>query len=533
MVDIRILQGHAVGSHGASAWRHAVRPTLVSADGGPWPLHDLASSRRVEGAALASNPPHALMARAGLATARLALALAPHAQRVLVLAGSGNNGGDGLVAARHLHEAGREVLVRHVGDLSSLPPDAQAAWSLARDNGVQTSPFDAGAHWHLQPQDIAIDALLGLGANRPPTGALAQAIAGLNNTPCTRLAIDIPSGLAPDTGTVAGEAAVRAHATLSLLTLKPGCFTADGRDHAGNVWWAPLGVDAAEPSAWLSGPALSATQASATGHSSHKGSFGDVLVVGGAQGMTGAAWLCAGAALAAGAGRVYLSLLAADKGSCGAAAELMLRDQGWQAPRALLQAMTVVCGSGGGEAVAATLPPLLAHAGRLVLDADALNAIAADAALRRQLQARGQRGQPTVLTPHPLEAARLLGCTTPEVQRDRLAAATRIASLFHGCAVLKGSGTVVAAPGRLPCINPTGNAALATAGTGDVLAGWTGGLWARRGGDATLDTAAEVATSACWLHGAAADRHRAQGQQGPLLAGKLAAAMAAAAALKG
>ncbi|MDE1928842.1 MAG: NAD(P)H-hydrate dehydratase, partial [Burkholderiales bacterium] len=159
---------------------------------------------------------------------------------------------------------------------------------------------------------------------------------------------------------------------------------------------------------------------------------------------------------------------------------------------------------------------------RLVLDADAINAIAAAATLQALLRRRADAGLATLLTPHPLEAARLLGASAAEVQRDRLGAATGIAAAFGAAVLLKGSGSIVAAPGRLPVINPSGNAALATAGTGDVLAGWAAGLWAQ----APLASADEIGTAAAWIHGDAADRWVAAGHAGALRAGSLIAAMA-------
>jgi hydroxyethylthiazole kinase-like uncharacterized protein yjeF len=237
-------------------------------------------------------------------------------------------------------------------------------------------------------------------------------------------------------------------------------------------------------------------------HTSHKGSYGDVAVVGGAPGMAGAAWLAARAALAAGAGRVYACLLD-DKAAQWDVQrpEIMSRSTWWTSAAPVLQATTVVCGCGGGGLVREALPPLLTHAGRLVLDADALNAVAADTALATLLAQRANRGLGTLLTPHPLEAARLLRIAAAQVQQDRLAAAHRLAAQFGATVLLKGSGTVIAAPHEIPCINPTGNAALATAGTGDVLAGWCGGLWAQ----APESAAVEIAVTAAWLHGRAAD----------------------------
>jgi hydroxyethylthiazole kinase-like uncharacterized protein yjeF len=200
----------------------------------------------------------------------------------------------------------------------------------------------------------------------------------------------------------------------------------------------------------------------------------------------------------------------------------MWRRSAWKLAPSTLGAATIVCGCGGGTAVRAALPALLAHAARLVLDADALNVVAADLPLQSLLRGRSTRGLPTLLTPHPLEAARLLGIHARDVQADRLAAASALAERF-GCAILlKGSGSVIAAPEVTPCINPTGNAALATAGSGDVLAGWAAGLWARQ----PAATASAIGTAAAWTHGDTADRHRARGRLGPLLAADLADRMA-------
>lgn len=468
-------------------------------------LHDTASSRAVESAALARHPPHELMRRAGLGVARLALAVAPFARRVWVAAGPGNNGGDGLVAATHLHRAGLAVQVTLLGDAGRLPPDAADALREARAAGVAVSPEAAGA-----PDvgvDLAIDALLGLGAVRPPQGAIADAVQRLNRSRGPCLAVDLPTGLHADSGRVLGDDAVRATHTLALLTLKPGLFTAAGRDHAGEVWFDTLGERAeVAPSAWLTGAADASDAIARRTHASHKGSFGDVAVVGGAAGMTGAALLAARAALAAGAGRVFVDLLGAGPALDARRPELMFRPGWWRSAPDALQRSTAVCGCGGGEAVGHALPVLLARVPRLVLDADALNAIAQDQTLRRLLDARAARGQATVLTPHPLEAARLLGATAVEVQADRLGAARALAERDGVVVLLKGSGSIVAAPRAVPSINPTGNALLASGGTGDVLAGFVGGLWAQSGDTDLAASARRAAVTAAWAHGLAADR---------------------------
>ena len=451
-----------------------------------WPLFDVAATRRIEQAAAAQLLPYTLMQRAGLAVARLALAIAPHAQTIWVACGPGNNGGDGLEAAVHLKRWGKQPVVTWLGDEATAPPDALASLRQAQGAGVAFSS-------QPPPQcQLVIDALLGIGSSRPLEGRMAQWAALINARQAPVLSVDVPSGLNADTGSGHG---VRASHTLSLLGLKPGLFTAGGRDACGTVWLDDLALAPSdEPSAWLGGPPAS----QARPHVSHKGSFGDVAVIGGAAGMTGAALLAASAALHGGAGRVFVALL--DGGGMTVDApqpELMFRP--WDSLD--LAALHVACGCGGGDAVKATLPKVLSTARSLVLDADALNALAADSALQSLLQARSRReGRATVLTPHPLEAARLLGSTTAQVQADRLAAVRELAQRFGCVVLLKGSGTVVAAANRAPMINPTGNARLATAGTGDVLAGMIAARLAQ--GAAPF----EAAAAAAYAHGAAADR---------------------------
>jgi hydroxyethylthiazole kinase-like uncharacterized protein yjeF len=498
-----------------------LRPVTSS---GMWPLHGREASRRIEQDALGAEAPHALMRRAGASVARLALAIAPHAQSAWIAAGPGNNGGDGLEAAIHLLRAGRHVVVTLLGDAARLPADASDALSRARDAGVTIGPaLPEGSAF-----DLAVDALLGMGATRAPQDLLSEAIERLNAHRGPVLSVDLPSGLHADTGQPLGSSAVRAQHTLSLLTLKPGLFTGSGHDHAGQVWLDTLNVvPSADPDAMLGSESALARVLRPRPHASHKGSFGDVLVIGGAPGMTGAAMLAGRAALALGAGRVYVSTLAQPLPALDASQpELMLRPLEHATERTVLAASTVVCGCGGGREIAAVLPAVLHHAARVVLDADALNAIAADPALLQRVRARTARGQPTIATPHPLEAARLLRTAPADVQGDRLACATALAEHLLACVVLKGSGSIVASPGTTPSINPTGNALLASAGTGDVLAGAIGALWGACGEASAHD----VAMAAAWLHGAAADDAAAAGAVTPLTAGHLIAAMCRVAA---
>lgn len=466
----------------------------------PWPLHDTAASRQAEAAASAALAPHTLMQRAGLAVARLAMAVAPHARTVWIACGPGNNGGDGFEAAVHLKAWGKDVVVTWAGDEEHAPADAAASLQRARSAGVQFAS-EVPARF-----DVGIDAMLGLGVGRPLEGRLAEWSAALR-TPAPVLAVDLPSGLSTDTGT---GMPVRATHTLSLLTLKPGLFTGVGRDHAGDVWFDDLDAQHPVPaSAWLTGAAARAGRP----HDSHKGRFGDVAIVGGAPGMVGAALLAGTAALHAGAGRVFVAVL----GEGGPVVDPAQPDLMFRHSDALdLANVTVACGCGGGEAVRQVLPKVIAGARELVLDADALNAVSANRGLQSLLAARGARGAPTVLTPHPLEAARLLGASTADVQADRLSCAQKIADRFGCVVVLKGSGSVTAAPGKPPFVNPTGSGRLATGGTGDVLAGL---ISARLHGCGDVQLAAAQAVHE---HGSLADAWPAQR---PLTASALARAL--------
>ena len=548
------------------------------------------------------------MHRAGLAVARLSLALAPHAKCIWIACGPGNNGGDGFEAALHLHQWGKQVTVTCIEPSSKgLPADAAAARKRAEAAGVR---FAAQPPPHF---DFCIDALLGIGRTaalpgkghtaalpgkghtaalpeepdgaahpRPGTAQMLAWLEIMRASFAPRLAVDVPTGLDSDAGALrselagtlakvsgqnvprmkspnqkesegamhSGAASARitsaiAVFTLSLLTLKPGLLTAQGKDVAGEVWFDSLDVSPVgePPSATMLGAdgvaPVGRLQRMSAAHSAHKGVFGDVAVVGGHSAanshMVGAALLAAHAALHAGAGRVFVSLLGQDPAQKSEQKsrnapvqsrpltvdtlqpELMFRNI-----EALdLATCTVVCGCGGGSSVKTVLPHILRMARQLVLDADALNAIAADAELVKLLKARSSGGTTqlgaakTILTPHPLEAARLLGTTAATVQSDRLGAARQLAEMTGAVVVLKGSGTLIctlnyaddaddasyAGISRLTsCINSTGNPLLATAGTGDVLAGMVGAQLAH--GLPAFD----AACSAVFAHGKIADR---------------------------
>jgi ADP-dependent NAD(P)H-hydrate dehydratase / NAD(P)H-hydrate epimerase len=450
-----------------------------------YPLLGTGALRTLEHRTQATLPQHALMERAGLALAQLALAYAPHANTVWIACGRGNNGGDGLHAARHLQQWGKSPQVSLTDGNTTLPADAADALQKAQQAGIQfvTSP---PSEW-----DLAIDALCGAGLRQAPYGAVAALIQQLNAGAGITLCADLPSGLAGDTGFAAGDC-VRARATLAFLALQPGLFTGQGRDVCGDVWLNTLDIEPVSMGdAWLGEP----DNVPPRNHDSHKGKFGDLAVVGGAKGMAGAAVLAATAGLHGGAGRVFLALLdpSADSAALSREPALMCR----AVADLSMDSMAVVAGCGGGDTIAHHLPKLITEAAGLVLDADALNILAAKRDLQKLLVQRPV-GR-TVITPHPLEAARLLDCSTAEVQADRVHCAQTLANTLQCTVVLKGTGSIVATPFAAPWINTTGNPRLASGGTGDVLAGLVGAYLAQ---GMQGDKAARLAV---YQHGHAAD----------------------------
>ncbi|MGC7402676.1 NAD(P)H-hydrate dehydratase [Pandoraea pneumonica] len=473
----------------------------------PLPLYLPTDLRDVERASAAQLPPHTLMARAGAAVADWlyghlpALATAGR-QPVLLLAGPGNNGGDAYVAARELHRRG--VLV----DVWQLSPPStdDARWAHAQAVGVGVPIRPAPDTWPA-PFTYAwiVDGLFGIGLSRPLDGAAGRLVENIgyahaHGTPV--LAIDIPSGLGAATGVVRGPV-IRADVTIAMLGACPGLLTGEGRDIAGRVLIATLGADSAlSTAASASGlstntPAAFLASLPQRHHATHKGTYGSLAVLGGYDGMIGAPLLSARTALMLGAGRVYVGFVAHDTPAWDPVhPELMLRlAEGIDF--AAMQAVAIGPGLGTSAASAACLSRVLAFEHTpLVLDADALNLLAAEPSLAERVRARPG---PTVLTPHPLEAARLAGCDVPRIQSDRLASARALARHFGATVVLKGSGTVID-DGTRAWINTTGNAGLATAGTGDVLTGSIGALLAQG------MTATSAALAGVWLHGRAAER---------------------------
>lgn len=473
-------------------------------------LYRIAQVRAIEHAALASLPAGTLMKRAGAAVAHAAHKLITSTSGkacILVTAGPGNNGGDALEAAALLAAKGHDVSIVMPQIAANAPADARHALDKARQSAACFIPVESllQATSHSPSWDLVIDGLFGIGLTRAIDGAFAALIAYMNAQSCPCLAVDMPSGLDADHGTIVGGTgiAVRASSTVSFIADKPGLHTAQGRDHAGAVVIDTLSIDASlypAPIAHLNTPGMFRHLTASRPHASHKGSYGDLSVVGGAQGMGGAVLLAARMGAMAGAGRVYAGFLDAAPAFDPLHPELMCRD----AATLSLSSGAIVAGPGLGLSRHANdaLVRVLASELPAVLDADALNLIAAEPALQQKTR---QRRAPTLLTPHPLEAARLLGASASEVQADRLGTAQELAAFFMSTVILKGSGTVMTDPDGRIVINTTGNPALATAGTGDVLAGLCGSLLAQHW------PVWETALGAVWIHGAAADQMVADG----------------------
>jgi hydroxyethylthiazole kinase-like uncharacterized protein yjeF len=431
------------------------------------PIYLTRDIRRIEEAA--KDVP--LMQRAGAAAAELAAQLAADtAKDVLVLAGPGNNGGDARIAADLLKQKFFRVTLATAAEAATLPVDKR--WGLV------------------------VDGLFGIGLARDIDGDYAKLVSYANAQDCPVLALDIPSGIASDTGRVLGHA-VRATHTITFIALKPGLLTLDGPDHCGEVTVAELGLDARKlvrPMGWTAAAQLFADMLKPRPQNFHKGLAGSLAILGGAAGMTGAALLAGRAALKLGAGRVYVGMLE-ELSLDPATPELMLRHPD-DALGQDLDAIVVGPGLGQSERADALVGAVLASDIPCVLDADALNLVADDKDLRA---ACANRRADTLLTPHPAEAARLLGAKTAEVQQDRLAAAQRLSRELNANVVLKGNGSVMVARDGHWFVNTSGNAGMASAGMGDVLSGILGALLAQKmSGEAALVLGVH-------LHGLAAD----------------------------
>ena len=434
----------------------------------------------------------------------------PRSQRIGIVCGPGNNGGDGYVLASHARACGRDVVVITLPDGTPRSDPARALHADWLAQGGTSQEFDGA----LPDVDLWVDALFGIGLARPPDGAAAGLIAALNASAVPVFALDVPSGVDADSGYAPGVA-VRADCTLQFIVGKRGLYTGNGRTLAGerliDDLQIPTALLASEPHAaeLLRADALRAWLPRRA-RNANKGHFGHVLCVGGDHGTGGAVMLSAHAALRCGAGLVsvatrasHVSALLSSRPEAMAHA---VEDSADFAP--LLQRATVIAvgpGMGQAEWGRALYSAALAVNKPLVIDADALNLLAQHPQLLRD----------AVLTPHPGEAARLLDVSVDAIQRDRFAAAQAIAERYAATVVLKGAGSVVTAPGEVPAIIDAGNPGMASGGMGDVL---TGAIAALR---AQGLIAFDAARCGALLHAAAGDAAARDGGERGLLASDL------------
>lgn len=451
-------------------------------------------------------PGYTLMCRAGAAAMDALQSYWPAAERLLVICGAGNNAGDGYVIARLARSAGLKVRVAALVAPQRLRGDAATAWSeYAAAGGALTD-------WHedlLADADVVVDALLGTGLDRPVSGAFAAVIQAINACGQGVLAVDIPSGLDADSGSALGVA-VHSDLTVTFVGLKQGLYLGAGPEHWRALRFADLDIPAEIPAGVrpclqrLAADRLPATLRPRA-RNAHKGSYGSLLLVGGGPGMPGAIRLAAEAALRCGAGLVRVAAWP-DNLTAILAGRPEIICHGVETPdqfEALLdQSSAVVLGPGLGQTSWARQlwQRVLDSDLPVILDADGLNLLAAAPA------ARGN----WVLTPHPGEAARLLGRTSADIQADRPAAAAALVEQFAAVAVLKGAGSLVAAPGAVTALCDAGNPGMASAGMGDVLAGAIGGLQCQ------LHDLGDAARIGVLLHALAGDAAAREGQRGTL-----------------
>lgn len=445
-----------------------------------------------------------LMERAGTGVAR-AVEVHSGDGLVTVVCGKGNNGGDGLVAARLLREAGREVTVVCVAPAEELKGDVAA--NLARLPGEAPVALAQGAA-AIERASVIVDALLGTGFAGEPHGTVAEAIALVNAASGAVVAVDVPSGVDASSGVVSGEA-VRAEVTVSFHAGKPGLWIMPGKRHAGEVRAIDIGIPRGAPMQARIGLMTSAVAELLPRRAGDSTKFasGQVVVAGGSRGLTGAPRMAAHAAMRAGAGYVIACVPASAQELLVSAAtpELMTRgvaeSDGAFEPAAAAQTIenirpggALALGPGIGRSdLAVAFARELAQAAKapMVLDADGLNAHAG-----RLAELRGRRG-PTVLTPHAGELARLLELDSGQIERERLRHVRAAAEQSGAVVVLKGDDSLIADPSGYVAVSRGGSPALATAGTGDVLTGVVAALLAQGLG------AFEAAGAAVWLHAAA------------------------------
>lgn len=448
---------------------------------------------------------HEMMQRAGKAAMEFMHRRWPMAKKIMVFCGGGNNGGDGYVVARLAHERGLHVIVWQISEVTRQKPDAWQAYEDCRQAGIDIKPFH---QMHVLPEaDVIVDAMLGIGLKETVRDEIGTAIAAIEKSSVPVFSLDMPTGIDADTGKLCGVA-VRAAATMTFIGLKTGLLTGSGIAHAGELVCADLQL----PPELLSSvkPVAEKIQLNQFHHylkprprDWHKGQSGHVLIVGGTLGFSGAPRMAAEAALRVGAGLVSVATRPEHAMILNAACPEIM-SHAVQTPAdlepLLEKADVIVLGPGLGQSswAKALWQRVCAVHVPLVVDADGLNLLAE----------KPLRQDHWVLTPHPGEAARLLKMTAAEVQDDRLSAVTHLQRRYGGVVVLKGAGSLIAAPNGLPAICDKGNPGMATAGMGDVLSGVIGS-WLSQG--IPLDDAAKLGVC---LHAIAGDLAARDGERG-------------------
>ncbi|MGI9270414.1 MAG: NAD(P)H-hydrate dehydratase [Woeseiaceae bacterium] len=474
----------------------------------PQEVYSVATVREIDRVAIEDHgvPGYTLMTRAGVAAVDQAMSFFPTARRWLIFCGAGNNAGDGYVVARLAAREGIEVSIIAVSDPDSLSGDAATA----------CKDFIAGggviSHWSgdvVMETDLLVDAMLGSGLMRDVGGDYAAAVDAINTASAPVMALDIPTGLHGDTGTVLGSA-VQADLSVTFVGLKQGMFLRDGPDYSGAIRFSGLDIDAAcYANATVEYQRIDKNRVGELlpprSRVSHKGDFGHVLVIGGGPGMPGAVRLCGEGALRAGAGRVsiatdptHAAVIVKDR------PELMARGiaHATDVESVLADVDIVAFGPGLGRSEwAIGLMEFLQADGRpAVWDADALNCLAESP----------NKADKRIITPHPGEAATLLGVTTAEIQADRRTSVQQLQQKYGGVAVLKGAGTLVSSGTAAPWLSGAGNPGMAAPGMGDVLTGIIAGLLAQ---GLALQDAATVGVD---IHARAGDAAAINGERGLL-----------------
>ncbi len=448
-------------------------------------------------------PGYMLMQRAGSSAFELIQQCWPQTERLLVMAGTGNNGGDGYVVAHLAQQAGLVTQVIQLGEAEKIRGDALQAREAYLAVGGEVQAYDNKA---LPAADLIVDALLGTGLERELEGLWRNAIDAINHHPAAKLAIDIPSGLHSDTG-VALPIAMDADATITFIGYKQGLFTGYAADYCGDLYFDDLDVpqdvyDAQQPAACLTELSRFEAALQPRRRTQHKGDFGHVLVIGGDHGMPGAVRLAAEAASRVGSGMVTVATrtahVAAIVSGCPWIMCRGIDDVNTLQPL-LHKASVIAIGPGLGQSTWSRmlLLAVLDSNKPLVMDADALNLLARDPLHRSNW----------VLTPHPGEAARLLATSSKIIQQDRFGSAEQIQARYGGVAVLKGAASLISDGERL-AVCAAGNPGMASGGMGDVLTGVIAGLLAQGFG---LADAAELGVC---LHASAADQAAVMGERG-------------------